>query len=142
MSQAAEAVKKHHEEICAYQTEVAQLPLEDITARWGKDNPTWPEDEVITWANSRKPWDKALFDRIGIPSRPYEEIVTRIECPTLLIIAENGIVSRETAENAARLWTSKAPFKWVDINGAGHSIRRGQYSAFKTALYNWLDTLK
>jgi hypothetical protein len=24
-------------------------------------------------------WDKALFDRIGIPSLPYEEIVTRIQ---------------------------------------------------------------
>ena len=123
-------------------TEVAKLPLEDIKARCRKDNPTWPEDEVITWANSRKLWDKALFNRIGVPSRPYEEIVTRIECPTLLIIAETGIVSKETAENAARLWKSKAPFKWVYIKGAGHSIRREQYAALKRALYDWLDTLQ
>jgi len=138
----AEAARKNHEEIRAYQTEVAKLPLEDIKARCRKDNPTWPENEVITWANSRKLWDKALFDRIGVNTRPYEEIVTRIECPTLLIIAEKGIVSRETAENAAKLWTSKAPFKWVYIKGAGHSIRREQYAAFKRALYDWLDTLK
>ena len=138
----AEAVQKNHEEIRAYQTEVAKLPLEEIKAKCRKDNPTWPEDEVITWANSRKLWDKALFDRIGVPSRPYEEIVARIECPTLLIIAETGIVSRETAENAAKLWKSKAPFKWVYIKGAGHSIRREQYAAFKRALYDWLDTLK
>jgi N-formylmaleamate deformylase len=138
----AEAARKNHEEIRTYQTEVAKLPLEDIKARCRKDNPTWPEDEVITWANSRKLWDKALFDRIGVPSRPYEEIVTKIECPTLLIIAETGIVSRETAENAARLWKSKAPFKWVYIKGAGHSIRREQYAAFKRALYDWPDTLK
>ena len=51
-------------------------------------------------------------------------------------------MSRETAENAARLWKSKAPFKWVYIKGAGHSIRREQYAAFKRALYDWLDTLK
>jgi N-formylmaleamate deformylase len=138
----AEAAKKNHEEIRAYQTEVAKLPLEDIKARCRKDNPTWPEDEVATWANSRKLWDKALFDRIGIPSLPYQEIVTRIKCPTLLIIAERGLVSRETAENAARLWTSKAPFRWAYIKDAGHSIRREQYAAFKTALYGWLDTLK
>ncbi len=136
-----EAVKKNHEEIRAYQTEVAKLPLDEIRARCRKDNPTWPEDEVITWANSRKLWDKALFDRIGVPSRPYEEIVTRIQCPTLLIIAETGIVSRETAESAAKLWKSKAPFQWVYIKGAGHSIRREQYAAFKKALYAWLDNL-
>jgi pimeloyl-ACP methyl ester carboxylesterase len=137
-----EAVRKNHEAIRAYQTEIAQLPLEEIKARCREDNPTWPEDEVITWANSRKLWDKALFDRIGVPSLPYEEIVARIQCPTLLIIAEKGIASRETAENAAKLWKSKAPFKWVYIEGAGHSIRREQYAAFKTALYDWLDALK
>ena len=138
----AEAVQRNHEEIRAYQTAVAELPLEDIKTRCRKDNPTWPEDEVITWANSRKLWDKALFDSIGINMRPYEEIVTRINCSTLLIIAEKGIVSKETAENAAKLWNSKAPFKWVYIKDAGHSIRREQYAAFKKALYDWLDTLK
>jgi hypothetical protein len=60
----------------------------------------------------------------------------------LLIIAENGIASRETAENAAELWKSKSPFKWAYIKGAGHSIRREQYAAFKTVLYDWLDALK
>jgi pimeloyl-ACP methyl ester carboxylesterase len=138
----AEAVIKNHEEIRTYQTEVAKLALEDIKVRCRKDNPMWSEDDVITWANSRKLWDKALFDRIGVDARPYEEIVTKIKCPTLLIIAENGIVSRKTAENAAKLWKSKAPFKWVYIKDAGHSIRREQYTAFQKVLYEWLDTLK
>jgi N-formylmaleamate deformylase len=137
----SEAARENHEKIQAYQTEVAGLPLEDIKARCRRDNPTWPEDEVITWTNSRKLWDKDLFNRIGIDMLPYEEIVTRIQCPTLLIIAEKGIVSRETAGNAARLWKSAAPFKWVYIEGAGHSIRREQYGAFKKALYDWLDML-
>jgi N-formylmaleamate deformylase len=137
-----EAARKNHEEIRAYQTEVACLPLEEIKARCRKDNPTWSEDDVIPWANSRKLWDKALFNNVGVPSLPYEEIVVRIPCPTLLIIAENGIMSRETAENAARLWKSEAPFKWAYIEGAGHSIRREQYAAFKTVLYDWLDELK
>jgi pimeloyl-ACP methyl ester carboxylesterase len=138
----AETVNKNHEAIRAYQTEVAKLPPEDIKARCRQDNPTWPEEDVIAWAHSRKLWDQALFDKIAVNSRPYEEIVTRIECPTLLIIAEKGIVSRETAENAAKLWKSKAPFQWAYINGAGHSIRREQYAAFKSTLYDWLDTLK
>jgi N-formylmaleamate deformylase len=133
--------KKNHEEIRAYQTELASLPLEEIKARGRKDNPTWPDDEIIPWANSRKLWDKAIFNDVGVPSLPYEEIVTRIWCPTFLIIAERGIVSRQTAENAAKLWKAKAPFKWVYIKGAGHSIRREQYDAFKTALDDWLNTL-
>jgi N-formylmaleamate deformylase len=137
-----ETAKKNHEAIRAYQTEVAGLPLEDIKARCRKDNPTWPEDDVLPWANSRKLWDKAIFDNIGVPSLPYEEIVATIQCPTLLIIAEKGIVSREIAENAAKLWKSQAPFKWVCIQGAGHSIRREQYAAYKAALDDWLNALK
>jgi N-formylmaleamate deformylase len=70
--------------------------------------------------------------------RSYEEVVTKIQCPTLLIIAENGIVSKETAEKAAKLWKSKAPFRWVYIKGAGHSIRREQYAAYKKALDEFL----
>jgi N-formylmaleamate deformylase len=137
-----EIAKRNHAAIRAYQTELAGLPLEEIKARGRKDNPTWPEDEIISWANSRKRWDAAIFNDVGVPSLPYEEIVARIQCPTFLIIAERGIVSRETAENAAQLWKSGAPFKWVYIKGAGHSIRREQYDAFKTALNDWLKTLQ
>jgi pimeloyl-ACP methyl ester carboxylesterase len=132
---------QRHEEIRTYQTSVAKLSLRDAKAQCRKDNPTWPEDEVHTWAMSRKIFDPALFDKMMANSRPYEEVVTRINCPTLLIIAETGIVSRETAEKAAKLWKSKAPFKWVYIKGAGHSIRREQYETFKTMLYEWMDEL-
>jgi N-formylmaleamate deformylase len=136
--QNAEASKKNHEGIKAYQTGVAKLPLDAIKAECRKTNPTWPEYEVIAWAESRKRWDHALFDKMMDNMRPYEEIVTKIQCPTLLIIAENGIVSRETAEKAAKLWKSKAPFRWVYIKGAGHSIRREQYAAYKKAVDEFL----
>jgi N-formylmaleamate deformylase len=138
----AEESRKNHEEIRAYQTEIAGMQMEEIKARCRRDNPTWAEDEVIAWANARKLWDKTLFDKVGLDILPYEEIVAGIQCPTLLIISEKGIVSKETAESAAGLWKSKAPFKWVNIEGAGHSIRREQYAAFKRALFDWLDMLK
>jgi N-formylmaleamate deformylase len=137
-----EMAKKNHEAIRAYQTEIAGLPLEDIKARCCKDNPTWSEDDVIPWANSRKLWDKAIFNDVGVPSLPYEKIVANLQCPALLIIAENGIVSRAVAENAVKLWKSQSPFRWAYIKGAGHSIRREQYAAYKTALYDWLDALE
>jgi N-formylmaleamate deformylase len=137
----AEENRKRHEEIRTYQLGVAKLPLEDILIECHRSNPAWPEDDVIPWAMSRKQFDPALLDTMIMNSRPYEEIVTRIQCPTLLIISENGIVSRETAEKAAKLWKAKAPFKWVNIKGAGHSIRREQYAAFKEALSEFLEEI-
>lgn len=118
------------------------MSLKDIKAECRKTNPTWPEDEVETWAASRKLWDNALFDNMPLSDVPYEVIVTKIQCPTLLIIAEKGIVSRETAEKAAKLWKSKAPFKWVYIKGAGHSIRRENYPEYKKAVDEFLSELE
>jgi len=134
-----EANKARHAEIRSYQTGVSRLPLEEIKAECRKSNPTWPEEEVITWANSRKLWDHGLFDRMMDNMSPYEELAAKAKCPTLLIIAENGICSRETAEKAAGIWNSKAPFKWAYIKGAGHSIRREQYAAFKKAVDDFLE---
>lgn len=136
------AAQKNHEQIKAYQTGVAKMSLKDIKAECRKTNPTWPEDEVETWAASRKLWDNTLFDNMPLSDVPYEVIVTKIQCPTLLIIAEKGIVSRETAEKAAKLWKSKAPFKWVYIKGAGHSIRRENYPEYKKAVDEFLSELE
>jgi N-formylmaleamate deformylase len=133
--------KKRHKEIKAYQSGVAKLPLEEIKKQCRKDNPTWTEDDVIPWAISRKQFDPALLDNMIANSRSYEEIVTRVQCPTLLIIAESGIVSKETAQKAAKLWKAKAPFKWVYIKGAGHSIRREQYTAYIKAVNEFLAGL-
>jgi N-formylmaleamate deformylase len=140
-AESAAAAKKNHEQIKAYQTGVAKMSMGDIKAECRKTNPTWSEYEVETWSASRKLWDTNLFDRMVLNPMPYEEVVAKIKCPTLLIIAENGIVSRETAEKAAKLWKSKAPFKWVYIKGAGHSIRREQYAAYKKAVDEFLKEL-
>ena len=132
------ANQKRHQEIKAYQLGVQKLPMAEIIAQCRKDNPTWADDDVMPWAESRKQFDPALLDRMIANARSYEEIVTKVQCPTLLIIAENGIVSRETAEKAAKLWKSKAPFKWVYIKGAGHSIRREQFKAYIAAVEEFL----
>ena len=117
------------------------MSMEDIKAECRKTNPTWSEYEVETWAASRKLWDTTLFDRMVLNPMSYEEIISKIQCPTLLIIAEKGIVSRETAEKAAKLWKSKAPFKWVYIKGAGHSIRRENYPDYIKAVDAFLKEL-
>lgn len=78
----------------------------------------------------------ALYDSPN--PRAYTEVVTKIQRPTLLLTAENGIVTAETAENAARLWKSTQPFRWVRIEGAGHNIRREQFEKFYAALTDFL----
>ena len=53
----------------------------------------------------------------------------------------SSIVSKEVAENAAKLWKSKQPFKWVQIKGAGHNIRREQFEEYKNTLTGFLQLI-
>jgi len=106
-----------------------------------KLNPRWSEAELKPWATSKLQVDPTMFSRPILNPRGYAELVPKIKCPTLLIISDGGIVPVATAQNAAKIWKSKQPFKWVLIKGAGHNIRREQTEAFKEAVLSFLKAL-
>jgi N-formylmaleamate deformylase len=121
--------------------EQSKKTLEELKAECRALNPLWSEEEITPWAESKLQFDTRLFDFIAVNPGSYKEQVPKIKCPTLLIIAENGLVAKATAEEAARLWKSLQPFKWVQIKGAGHNIRRENFPAFKEALFSFLKAL-
>ncbi len=118
-----------------------QLKLEDIVKESQKLDPQWPEAERLPWAKAKLQFDDTLFEHVVINTKSYDETVPKIKCPTLLIIAEHGAVSKNDAENAARIWKAKAPFQWVQIKGATHNIRRDNLPDYKAAVLNFLKAL-
>lgn len=133
--------KRQQEGFFSFLTGLQKLPLEAIIAESRKMDPQWPEEERLPWARAKQQFDVSLFLYPAVDERPYTGLVPRIKCPTLLIIAENGIVSRETAANAARLWKSEQSFKWVQIKGATHNIRRDNFPAYRDAVLDFLKEL-
>ena len=119
-------------------TDLKKRRVQDIVIESQKMDPAWSEEERLPWATAKKQFDIDIFDNIVINPRLYEEIVDKIKCPMLLITAEKGVVSKETAEKIAHLWKSKAPYRWIRIKGAGHNIRREQYDAFMKAVEGFL----
>ena len=119
----------------------AKMPLEEIIKDGKKMDPSWSDEDRLGWAKSKQQFDPSLFERMVINPRPYEEQVVGIKCPTLLIIADQGIVSKETAQNAAKLWKSKQPFKWVLIKRATHNIRRDNFADYRDAVISFLKAL-
>lgn len=124
----------HFQVLIGYQ----KLSLEEVINAGRKDNPLWSEAELKPWAAAKLQFDPALFEPGRIQLASYVEEVPKIRCPTLLITAENGIVTEETARKAAALWKSEKPFRWVRIAGAGHNIRREQFGEFVDALEGFL----
>ena len=115
-----------------------QRNLNDILEESRKTDPGWSEQDRVPWAVAKKQFDFGMLSRRPGGGRSYTEIVPLIDCPTLLISAEKGIVSPEVAENAARLWKSKKPFRSVRIMGAGHNIRREKFEEFLAAVTDFL----
>lgn len=118
-----------------------QLTLEGIVAESRKLDPQWAEEERLPWAEAKQQFDETLFKYQIVNPKPYTETVLKIKCPTLLIIAEHGGVSKETAENVAKLWKSKQPYKWVQIKGATHNIRRDKFTEYRDTVLSFLKAL-
>ena len=132
---------KQHEAFMKALAGFGKRTLGEVIAEGRAQNPRWSEAELVPWAQAKRQFDPALFSMMAINSRSYEELVPKITCPTLLIIADGGLVTEAVAKNAAKLWKSKQPFKWVQIKGAGHNIRREQFEEFQKALFGFLKTL-
>jgi N-formylmaleamate deformylase len=131
----AEAMRKEGEARVKWLIGLRNLPLENIIAKSREIDPQWPEEERLPWARAKQQFDASLFSFPMINQRPYTEMVPNIKCPTLLIIAETGIVTAEVAAKAVKLWKSKQPFKWVQIKGTTHNIRRDNFEGYKAAVF-------
>jgi N-formylmaleamate deformylase len=118
-----------------------QHARDELIAECRKSNPTWSEAEIQPWADAKLQFDLTLFSNLQPSFTDYIELVPRIDCPTLLIISDGGIVPADTARHAAELWKSEYPFRWVQIKGAGHNIRREQFEAYREALLSFLGDI-
>ena len=118
-----------------------KLAREEIIEEGRKNNPVWSEAEIVPWAESKLQFDPTLFSKLQLDRPTYEELVPKIDCPTLLITSDGGIVSAATAEHAKLLWKSGKPFVWVEIKGAGHNIRREQFEKYCEVLFDFLKNL-
>jgi pimeloyl-ACP methyl ester carboxylesterase len=103
-------------------------------------NPKWVEEEVIPWADSKAEFDSRVLEHTtAFVNDPWREIISRIECPILLITGDpelGSIVTPETAQEAAQLWKHG---EVKHIGGAGHSIHRDRYEETMAAVRAFLN---
>jgi pimeloyl-ACP methyl ester carboxylesterase len=117
------------------------LPREERIARGFALNPTWPEEEIIPWADSKAEMNIAILEPAlaAVNNFRWREIMAGIECPILLITGDPELgasVTPETAQEAAHLWKQG---EVVHIAGAGHNIRRDRYAEMMAAVKAFLN---
>jgi pimeloyl-ACP methyl ester carboxylesterase len=106
-----------------------------------KGNPTYPDDEILPWVDSK---ERMSFDFLNsmaalqFDTTDPRQLFKQIQVPVLLIIGDKekmSIVSQETARQVAE---ANPRVQVVHLEGASHDIRRTRFDGYLPALQKFL----
>ena len=105
-----------------------------------KAMPSYPEDEITPWLNSKK---RISFDLInGVAgmdinlSDPFEAI-SRIQAPVLLFIGDKEKMSITSPEAAQKAAEANNNLRIIHLKGASHDIRRTRFDGYLPELQSF-----
>jgi pimeloyl-ACP methyl ester carboxylesterase len=109
-----------------------------LIAQCRVDSPTWPEIELQPWAESKLQFHADLLPYYQMGGEPWQETAARITCPTLLLVADTSKGAIVTTDAVAEAFKLIKPLEVVQIQGAGHNIRREGYATYMQAVTEFL----
>jgi len=118
------------------------MSRDELIAAQREKYPGWTDSELQPWADAKQRVSlnvAVVFDRSNPKKVDWDATLSRITCPTLLIVSDpeqGGIV---TAESAASFKALVPQAEVVHIPEAGHSIRRDQFQPYVDAVRAFLS---
>jgi pimeloyl-ACP methyl ester carboxylesterase len=137
----AGAARRHPEVMIRIVQDAQASDVETTIQRGRQLSPTWSDEELQPWADSKMHVSRAFLDSMNgaHPLEDWRDQFAATRCPVLLVTADpelGAIVTPEAAEEAARLGSN---VQVVRLPGAGHSIRREQFDAYMAAVRGFLS---
>ncbi|MEN6621006.1 MAG: alpha/beta hydrolase [Smithella sp.] len=106
-----------------------------------KVSPTYPDDEIIPWVNSKRRVSNDFLnsmDSMGVNDNSPVELFTRINVPVLLIIGDKSKMSIVSEETASLVAGVNPKVKVARFENASHDIRRTRFDGYMPALSSFL----
>jgi pimeloyl-ACP methyl ester carboxylesterase len=119
------------------------MSRDELLADQREHEPDWTDDELQPWADAKQRVSLnvvSVFDRANPKTVDWDATLSRITCPTLLLISDPELGGIVTAEDGASLKALVPQAEVVHIPEAGHSIRRDQFQPYVDAVRVFLDT--
>src|SRR5258708_3670308 len=111
------------------------LDRADVLAQAQVRHPHRRPEIVELVAEARMKTRIATFDVLTPPNPEYHRLVSAIYIPTLLVIADNGVVSLETAQELQNLTPR---LRVEQIQDAGHGLQYDQPERFEVVVRSFL----
>jgi pimeloyl-ACP methyl ester carboxylesterase len=103
--------------------------------------PGWSEAELEPWADAKVQVSGNVLNIFTAPiaqALDWPATLRRITCPALLITADIALGAILTEDGAAALRSLVPQLRVVHIPGAGHNIRRDQFSRYMEVVRDFL----
>lgn len=117
--------------------EVAALPEDARRAHGRALHPTWADRDLEAWVRAQSQVDLEVvswFNSWPTTNR-WRDHVAALHSPGLLLIGDETAVTPNVAAQAQRLWPQ---LQTVQIEGAGHNVRRDQFMPYWEAVSTFL----
>ena len=121
--------------------DLKELTEAEMIANCRADNPLWPEVELQPWAESKMQFDLTFVQAARSPQPDWFEVVKALGVPTLLLTADPSRGAIVTPASAKKTMALNPKVKVVQIDEAGHNIRRDNYADYMTTITNFLKEL-
>jgi N-formylmaleamate deformylase len=117
---------------------------EDLLSECREQNPAWSEAELEPWINSKhrvSPKVVELIDPPDMISIDLTNLFKKITCPTLFISAETSRGAASGEKDIAQIKSLISHMKMSHIEGAGHNIRREQFTRYLESIQDFMKKL-
>jgi N-formylmaleamate deformylase len=111
------------------------LSTAEILAKGKASSPQWHDDDFPAWAEAKQQVDPGALPVYGAP---WQASMAALSVPTLLIHGEVAHGSLVTAELAEEIRSINPRVDLVEIAGAGHNVRRENFTGFLRAVRRFL----
>lgn len=119
-------------------TESRERSHDDLIRLGRERDPLWSEEELFFWATAQQQVRPEVSQRFLFPRGRWQETVTAVRCPLLLVTGNPQRGAIVTPDVAARVLKLAPRASTTHLAEAGHCIRRDQPAAFITQVLDFL----
>ena len=118
-----------------------QKTREELIAGHRAEQPGWSDAELEPWADAKQRFSPnvlSVYDQDNGANVDWQAVLRRITCPALLITADPERGAIVTDASAAALEALVPHLEIAHVPGAGHNIRRDQFTRYMEVVSGFL----